>query len=194
MVQGAKEGFDAVINGCYFDPALEAAKQLIDIPVVGSAETSMHIASMMGHQFATVTSDPRFVAGMTEDINRFRMNQNAIGWKPVRPLTLSTAQILECLGGDYEPLIRDFSSVAMGCIEDGAEVVIIGCGLIGPMLTAAGVRNLDGVPIIDPYLVCIKVAEVFAELQKKGLFIVSRKGFHLGTPAEVLEAIMGEYE
>lgn len=55
------EGYDGVVIACHFDPAVRAARQLLPLPVVGIAEASMHLASLMGLRFAVVASDHRYV-------------------------------------------------------------------------------------------------------------------------------------
>ncbi|NIM45269.1 MAG: hydrogenase expression protein HupH, partial [Nitrososphaeria archaeon] len=37
------------------DPALHGARELVDIPVIGPAEASMAMASIIGHKFSVVT-------------------------------------------------------------------------------------------------------------------------------------------
>lgn len=49
LVRGAeKDGCDAVIIWCAGDPALKAARELVDIPVVGPGEAMRILASMIG--------------------------------------------------------------------------------------------------------------------------------------------------
>jgi len=191
MIQAEKEGYDAVISSCYFDPGIEAAKQLLHIPVVGSAESSMHLACMMGLKFAIVTSDYRFVPQIIELIDRYRMSDRTIERKPVRSLTLSSSELMGCLTGDYAPIIENFQEIAKGCIEDGAEVLIIGCGLVAPVLSTSGMRYVDGVPVIDPILISIKVAEMLVDLQRAGIPTISRKGLYSAPPTEDIETVLG---
>src|SRR6056297_974379 len=35
IVEAERDGFDAVIIGCFGDPGLEAARELVNIPVIG---------------------------------------------------------------------------------------------------------------------------------------------------------------
>ncbi len=47
IIQAEKEGFDAAIIGCYFDPGLDPAREVVDIPVVGLAEASISVATLL---------------------------------------------------------------------------------------------------------------------------------------------------
>lgn len=190
MIQAEKEGYDAVISACWFDPGIEAAKQLLRIPVVGSAESSMHLACMMGLKFAIVTSDPRFIPQMIELIDHYRMSNSTIERKPVRSLTLSGPELVGSLTGDFTPIIQNFQEIAKSCIGDGAEVLIMGCGLVAPVLSTSGMRYVEGAPIIDPILISIKVAEMLVDLQKAGIPTISRKGLYSAPPTEDIETVL----
>ena len=49
------EGYDAVAIGCFFDPALRAARSLVNIPVLGLGETCALVACSLGRKFGLVT-------------------------------------------------------------------------------------------------------------------------------------------
>ncbi len=49
------EAADGVIVGAFGDPGLGAARELLDVPVVGMAEAAMLTACMLGRRFAIVT-------------------------------------------------------------------------------------------------------------------------------------------
>ena len=71
--------------------------------------------------------------------------------------------------GGYRAAIEDYKRVAKLCIEDRADVIITGCGLLAPMLTQSGVTELEQVPLIDPMLVCLKRTEALADFAKAGI-------------------------
>lgn len=189
MMRAEGEGFDAVVSGCFFDPGIEAAKQLLAIPVVGSAQASMHQACLMGASFAVITSEVDFVPHMLEEVARYGLSSRLIQRQPVRSISLTGSQVAACFSGDHGAVVEDFGRVARGCIADGAEVVIAGCGLISPMLTEAGVHQIDNVPVVDPLLCGIKTAELMVDLQKAGHPVISRKGFYMRPPQADLDAL-----
>ncbi len=182
-----EEGYDGAIIACYFDPALRAARQMLSIPVVGIAEASMLLAGLMGLRFAVVTSDHRYLDDMTETIHLYGMASRAIGTRPVRAINMGESQFLSCLGGAFDPLVEDFTEVAEGCIQDGAQVVIAGCGLLSPALTQAGVSQVGNAPVIDPTIAAIKVSEMMVDMRRASFPVVSRTGMFAEIPKEVLE-------
>ena len=86
MLQAEQEGFDAVVGLCYFDAAVQAARNLMDIPVVGAAETSMYLARMMGNRFAVITVDPRYVPIIEHHVEELSLSPSVISYRPVRLL------------------------------------------------------------------------------------------------------------
>ena len=52
IIQAAQEGYNAVAIGCFLDPALQEAREVVAIPVFGLGETSMLAACMYGHKFS----------------------------------------------------------------------------------------------------------------------------------------------
>jgi allantoin racemase len=137
ILKAEKQGFDGVCISCFFDPALSEARQLLTIPVTGIAESSMHIASLMGAKFAIITKDKYYISPMETQISRYGMEAKAIKHNPVRVLTMPQDRltpieqaIFNGVTPDYSPLVENFVEVARGCIADGAEVLIMGCGLL----------------------------------------------------------------
>lgn len=179
MLQAEAEGYDAIAGACFFDGAIRAAQQMMSIPVVGPAQASMQLAALIGTRFATITSDPRWIPEMEAHISEVGMRDHAIGHKPMRAITLAPDIFFGCLGGDYQPAVDNFTQIAAGCIEDGADVLIAGCGLLSPMLTAAGLHQIEGVPIIDPMLVSLKYAEMLVDYKRSGFPVKSTAGLLL---------------
>ena len=54
MVQATGEGYDGAAIGCFLDPALQEAREITGIPIFGLAETSMHMACMLGRKFSGI--------------------------------------------------------------------------------------------------------------------------------------------
>jgi len=179
MLQAETEGYDAVAGACFFDGAVRAAQQMMTIPVVGPAQVSMQLAALLGTRFAAITSDPRWIPEMEAHISEVGMREHAIGYKPMRAITLAPDVFFGCLGGDYQPAVDNFAEIAEGCIDDGADVLIAGCGLLSPMLTAAGLHQISGVPVLDPMLVSLKYAEMLVDYRQSGMPVKSTAGLLL---------------
>ncbi|MFQ6075351.1 MAG: aspartate/glutamate racemase family protein [Candidatus Bathyarchaeia archaeon] len=51
------EGYDAAIVWCASDPGVDAARELVDIPVIGPGEASRAIASILGKRVARINPE-----------------------------------------------------------------------------------------------------------------------------------------
>ena len=54
IMQAADQGYDAVAIGCFLDPAMQEAREVVSIPVIGLGETSMLMACMYGYKFSGI--------------------------------------------------------------------------------------------------------------------------------------------
>ncbi|MBW1677277.1 MAG: hypothetical protein JRJ79_11895 [Deltaproteobacteria bacterium] len=169
IVKAEQNGYDAVIIGCYCDPGLREARGLVDIPVIGLSESSMSVAQMIAGRFAVVTVWESYVPIMEKNLRLYGWESRAIANRPIRYFNMDWTRFIGAIQGDSEALMADFEQVALSCIEDGADVIIVGCGYLGPVLTLLNYRVVGDtkVPVIDCGAVGIATAECMAELYRK---------------------------
>lgn len=170
MLKAQAAGFDAVAGAVYLDGGTKIASNLLDIPVVGAPSAAMHLARLMGNQFAVVTSENAFVSAMTAEIHALGLIPHAITPSPVRTMGMPVDEIFQCLlSGDYDPLVAGFLAAARTCVADGADVIIVGCGLVAPALSTRGHRDVDGALVVDSMAASLKVAELMVNLRRSGM-------------------------
>ncbi|WP_298943934.1 aspartate/glutamate racemase family protein [uncultured Microbacterium sp.] len=131
-------GSDAYVIACFGDPGLDAARELVDVPVIGIAEAAMHAATLAGRTFAVVTTLSR----ARDLVARYGMGDAAV-W-----LTAAEIPVLELEDTGSEAA----ASIARLCheaVRREADVIVLGCAGMADlcrMLTAtAGVPVVDGV-------------------------------------------------
>ncbi|MGA2973033.1 MAG: aspartate/glutamate racemase family protein [Candidatus Bathyarchaeia archaeon] len=95
VLQAEKEGYDAVVIGCFWNPCLREARDILDIPVAGATEFS---ASLQGTRFAEITTCEDWVSLMTKNMSN--LTDKLIPCRPVRSLTVSEETFLD---GCVEP-------------------------------------------------------------------------------------------
>jgi len=160
-----REGYDAVILACFSDPGLEAAKEISEIPVIGIEESSLHMAAMLGSKFTVVTPRKQRIPSKREHVHMRGMSHFLAS---VRSLDLSVAET----DADPERTKKRVLEVSRQAVEDGAEVIILGCaGMAG---YAPEIESKLKIKVIDPSAVALKVTEAMADLglthSKAGLF------------------------
>jgi len=57
-----KEGYDAAVIGCFYDPGLREAREITNsIVITAPAEAAMHIATTLGHQFSIIVGREKWI-------------------------------------------------------------------------------------------------------------------------------------
>jgi allantoin racemase len=152
VVELEREGFDAVVPGCFGDPGIDAARELVSIPVLGPGASSMVVAANLGHRFSVVT--------VLENV--VRPLENLALLTGVAPKLASVRQIgipvLE-LNSDPERTFQRLLDVSREVIaDDRADVLILGCGTLS--FRAAEAQEALGVPVLNPLQVTLRMAEL----------------------------------
>jgi allantoin racemase len=164
--QANEDGYDAVIIAGFSDPAIVAAKEVSQIPVLGMAEVSLHVAALLGHKFCIMTTTKIRAPAKEMYVRQLGMEKLLAS---VRPLNMegldSVAKPDEC-----KTAILELGRRAIE--EDGAETLILGsAGMVG---YADDLTGQLGIPVIDPPIVTLKVAEAMVDLglthSKIGIF------------------------
>ncbi len=166
-------GYDAIVIGCCYDPGVRVARELVDVPVVGPLEAAMNMASYFGHSY-TIVTDHRKALPYLEDLVRVYGGANCRG---VRCIDWFVADMVR----DPPRVADDAAATCLAALdEDGSEVVILGCTIIGGCLEreirATG-RHAD-LPILNPNLLALKTAETLADLRRLGKYTLSRRGYY----------------
>ena len=160
VVEAAEEvegkGYEAVIIACFDDPGLHAARERVSIPVLGLGETSMTIASLLGNKFAVVSTGNNSRAIYERKAMELGLTKRLayssgidIG---VLKLTEEEARVKQLLLEEARKAIHNF----------GAEVIVLGCA--GMMGFSEELSKILNVPVVDPLLVTVKMAETLAAL------------------------------
>lgn len=173
-VQAERDGFDAFVIGCCYDPALTQCRELVDIPVVGPLEASIGNARAFGHRFAVVTDHHKAVTEIEDRVRLYGQEANcravtSIGW------------FIDDMIKDPASVARDARATSVRVLEETrAETVIMACTIVSGcyVVSAAKDPSLGGVSIIDPNIMAIKQAELLADLQAVGQYRISRAGYY----------------
>ena len=189
-MEAEKTGYDAFIVGTAPDCGLRDAKTLVDIPVVGYSETSMHMAAMLGYRFSYVGFIPMNERHI-ENAKQYGLGER-IG--PHGRVPVDGKVMQQALEGQAGPFLDAFVATARDVIAQGSNVIIPNEGLTNEILYHQGVHEIDGVPLIDSHGLIFKMAEMLVDLRKTSGLRTSRKGYYYARPpAEVVERLTRLY-
>ena len=156
VVEVARLGYDAVVGTAFLDNGLDAARELVDIPVVGPAKTTLYLAAMLANKFAVIMAAgalPKHVWAYAKVLGV----ADRIVAIPTLPCTV--ADFLR----DEEHAVALIAALGKQLVEQhGAEALVLGCGATTGL--AAQVTCALGIPVLDPGLTAVKYAEMLVDL------------------------------
>jgi allantoin racemase len=161
--QAEAEGYDAVISNCFGDPGVKPARELLSIPVVGAAESSMHFAATLGQRFSVVTALPNSVPMIENLAVQYGLDRKLAS---IRSVNIPVLQL-----GDKDRLTSALQQEMIAAIrEDHAHVLVLGCtGMRGVAKQLEQRLKREGyeVPVVDPTAAALKFAEALVSIGLK---------------------------
>lgn len=170
------EGYDAVAIGCFLDPVLDELKELLDIPVLGLAETGLHMACTLGRRFGVLSHSAALNTKFHDDlIHKYGLARHAV---PLVSFDLSLAELEAALAGDAGSCLERIARAGREAVAQGAEVIVLGCGLMNLVAIRNGLTEIDGACIVDITGLLVKTTEARVVLRRTSGLGVSHKGYY----------------
>ena len=179
-----REGFDALSIGCYLDTGLKFARSLVDIPVVTITETSMLVSCSLGRRFSIVTIDPFMVDHFRSLVKEYGLAERVSSILSMDP----PIEEFE-MEGEGRQAEERFLASCRKAIDEGADVIIPGEGVLNEFAYSRGIASCDGVPVLDGNAAVWQYAILMAGLHQKNGLTVSRKLSYPKPSREALDSI-----
>ena len=172
----AENDFDAVVIGCFYDPALEAAREISgQAVVVAPCQSSVQIAANLCNKFSIIVGQHKWIEQMTERVNAYGYASRLAS---MRSIDIAVPDLQKDCRFTEEKIIE---AGRKAIEEDHAEALILGCTCTFGLYER--VQKELGVPVIDPICAAYKAAEYLAEL--KQLFTWSNsRAWSMAAPPE----------
>ncbi|BAQ08896.1 hydantoin racemase [Bacillus sp. OxB-1] len=152
IIKSEKEGsYDGYVIGCFADPAVHAARELTDKPVVGIGESSIMLARFVSENFSIITVGPWSRWVYKEVVSKCNAANRLAS---LRSPVIASADSFTNRDYVKELIIRESRNAIE---EDFAEVIILGCGVMTGL--AKEMEEIVKVPVIDPVAAGVKVVE-----------------------------------
>ena len=150
------EGYEALVIDCMLDPALEAARESVSIPVIGCGEAGFRAAAKLG-RFSVITVLQRQERAFRELAARHGLSDSLAS---VRGVGISVLELEQ----DRQASIAASTSAAIKAAnEDGAETIIFGCtGMLGFAAPVARALGWEPERVIDPLPNAVSAAHAAA--------------------------------
>jgi allantoin racemase len=187
-VTAADEGMDGIAIGCFLDPIQHELREILDIPVLGIAETGMHVACMLGKRFAVLSHAEALNIKVYDDlVRRYGLESRCAGMGAV---DLSIDKLETAMAGDPAPAIALVREAATHLVARGAEVIVPGCGLLNLFCVQQDLTTVAGATVLDVTGALLKMTEAMVTLRRVSGTQVSRAGyFARPEPADVRKTL-----
>lgn len=153
IMQAEKDGYDAVIIGCFGDPGLEAARELVTMPVIGPGEASLLLAASLGHRFSVITILDSVIAA--QELQAYKAGVR----DKLASVRATDIPVLSLMKDKQATLKRVLEVGAVAIKQDRADALIFGCMTMSFLGIAEDVSSTLGVPVINAGRTALKAAE-----------------------------------
>lgn len=144
-------GMGGYIIACFDDTGLDAARCIADAPVIGIGEAAFHMASLLAHRFGVVTTLPRSIPAIENNLLRYGLAGRCAKVRaadvPVLDLEHAQGRVMDNISTEIIRLLE----------EDGAEAIVLGCAGMADLASTLSQRF--GVPVLDGVACAVKLAE-----------------------------------
>lgn len=148
-------GYDAVVLYCFNDPAIDACREALRIPVIGGAQAACLTALNVCRSFSVILAD---AARLPEK----KLFLRTLGVSPER-IGQITAVNLNGISpwADRDAAFKKLAACGQQMLRDTrTEAIVLGClsflGLAEPL------SRVLGIPVIDPAIAAVSTAESIA--------------------------------
>lgn len=151
-----RDQVDAIVIGCFGDPGLRPLREILDIPVVGPAESSFYTAAQIADRIGLLT-----ILESTEPTAREQMDEYGLSDRVATVRSTNTP--VGSIDHESNELVEGMVEVGEKAVEeDGAEVLIPGCMSLSFAQRHKEIENRIGVPFLDPATISLEQAAVWA--------------------------------
>ncbi|MGA2790527.1 MAG: aspartate/glutamate racemase family protein [Candidatus Bathyarchaeia archaeon] len=152
-----EEKYDGVVMFCADDPGVYGAKERLRIPVVGLMEPALHLACMLGRRFSYLSALESTIPMTEHMMQLYEMRSRCAS---IRSIDIPAVQLRANRDKMIERLLEEGRKAIK---EDGADVLILGCGnMVG---VTSELSDKLAVPVIDPAIVGLKTCELLIKLK-----------------------------
>ena len=151
------EGYDAVIVGASVDPGLAAAREMLDVPVVGITEAALHAACLLGGKIGAIVMSANSDTILRELADAYGLGSRlgAVHTLPITPLDLLA---------DVDAATRAISVAADAMVaNEGVDTIALIGAVMAGMATV--VQPALRVPVLEGVSAAVGLAEALVRLR-----------------------------
>jgi allantoin racemase len=170
IARAEREGFDVIVNACFYDPALANARQAANVPVVGALQLCAGLTTQFGPKFAAITDIAEAETVIAELIAGYGYAENCTG---VTALNIEGDDIVADTKATAEAVNRMVKELA----ESGeVQSVLIACTIVSAAYEEHRDEFVDpGIPVINSNLSMVRNAQVLGQFAQRDSLQLKRR-------------------
>jgi allantoin racemase len=157
MQRAEADGASAGIIGCFSDPALDAIRETVNMPVVGPGQSAIALAIQLGESYSILSP---LDSGAKRARPRLRGQGLTERLASIRGVGVSVVDLTRGDNAAWDRIIE----TGRRCIDDGADVLVMGCMSMAFMGVERELSDRLSVPVVSPVLAALKTAETLLDL------------------------------
>ena len=160
-IEAEQNGFDAVFLHGLYDPGIEAAKHVVNIPVVGPGRVVSHVVAAIANCIGGIAPNDDGIPYLRKMLASYGVLPM---FTPIRGINIPLPQARE----RKAEMKSIFLKLARQAIEEGAEIIFPLCYVNVPVhLSPEELSEELGVPVINGVAIGIKFTEMLVDLGLK---------------------------
>lgn len=151
-----RDEFDGLVIGCFGDPGIRPLRELLDIPVVGPAESTIYTAVQVADRIGWLT-----ILEPTIPIAHEQAHEHGLADRVVSVRSVDAP--VESIDHESDDLVERMVDVGRQAVEeDGAEALFPGCMSLSFAQRHDEIEQRIGVPFLDPATIALEQAAFWA--------------------------------
>ena len=183
-----KAGYDSFVVVCTLDPGFYELREMLDIPLVYILESSVQLACLLAPKFSFLTHNELLLLRVTEKVKQYGLGERMT---PGACLDISVKDI-NTMYENPRPYLDALIEKGRKVIEQGANIILVSGNPVNLFLLDQGVREIDGVPILDVCGATVKFGEFMVDLKNIGI-VRTKKGLYTTPSKEELATLLTFY-
>lgn len=164
-LQAEKEGCDAFVLTCMYDPGFYDLREVLSIPVVFPLETCCTLACLLAPKFTLLGHSDIHLRRLTDMVKNYGLSERYV----LCPSFNISLQAMNAGFTDPEPVLKELRPIVKVAAQQGADMLISTSGNLNMILVTHGIKEIEGIPFMDSVGAGIKAAELLVDLKNIGI-------------------------
>jgi Asp/Glu/hydantoin racemase len=161
-----RDDIDAFVAGNTLDPGMEEARETLSIPVIGLLQSALLVAHTLGDEIAIVAEGDKLGAQIKDNVRAYELDNRLTGVYGLEGSSLESIYQAYTDKAAREEYLGQVEEQVVNAVDDGAEVIVPGGGIMPILHVMEDIYEVHGVPMVDKTAVALKFAEMMVDLHE----------------------------